>query len=125
MSILSTLLILAAVTPSRPVTPPIDPVVTPTRVTVAQVLSIRALQGAKVAVQGRCLAPNSRAIAEGSRPQSGNVWQLEDQGVATWVVGDMPRACADGKVTITARVSHDLVPRFSPPRGIQQYLTLE
>jgi hypothetical protein len=101
------------------------PETTPTKVTVRQVVSMRALAGTTVQVSGRCLDKAAPHIAAGSRPISGAVWQLEDNGVATWVIGEMPRDCASGQAVVTARVMQDLLPRFSPPRTLRQYLVVQ
>lgn len=94
----------------------------PPAVTVRQVLTMQALAWQTVQVSGRCLANGTPALAVGSRPYSGRVWQLEDNGVATWVIGEMPKACREGNATITARVVQDTLPLFSPPRTLRQYL---
>lgn len=94
-------------------------------VSVRQVLTLRALEGQTVLVHGRCLDRKAEPVAAGSRPMSGDVWQLEDQGIATWVVGKMPSACAEGEVTIRAKVAKDYLPQFSPPRTVRQYLIVE
>lgn len=101
------------------------PQTNPTKVTVGQVVSMRALAGATVVVSGRCLGKDAPYIAAGSRPVSGAVWQLEDNGVATWVVGEMPRDCASGQAVVTARVMQDLLPRLSRPRTLRQYLVVQ
>ncbi len=94
-------------------------------VTVRQVLTHRALEGESVLVTGRCLDRNAQAIAAGSRPMSGEVWQLEDNGVATWVVGKIPAGCGEGEVTIRAKVAKDQLPKLGPARMIRQYLIVE
>jgi hypothetical protein len=85
---------------------------------------MQALAWQTVTVSGRCLAAGSPAIARGSRPFSGQVWQLEDNGVATWVVGKMPRDCGESGATITARVVQDTLPLFGPARSLRQYLVV-
>lgn len=96
------------------------------RVTVRQVVSMQALAGQTVEVSGRCLGNTAPALAYGSRPMSGGgVWQLEQNGVATWVVGEMPSGCASGEVVITAQVAQDALPRLSRPRSLQQYLVVQ
>ena len=67
----------------------------------------------------------AQAVAAGSRPMSGDVWQLEDHGIATWVVGKMPSGCAEGEVTIRAKVAKDYLPKLSPARTARQYLVVE
>lgn len=99
------------------------PAVTPPAVTVRQVLTMQALAGEKVEVSGRCLGKGAPILARGALP-SGQAWQLEQNGVATWVAGPMPRGCEAGPVTITARVAQDTLPKFSPPRTIRQYLVV-
>ena len=94
-------------------------------VTVRQVLTHRALEGESVLVTGRCLDRNAQAVAAGARPMSGDVWQLEDHGIATWVVGKMPSGCAEGEVTIRAKVAKDYLPKLSPARTARQYLVVE
>jgi hypothetical protein len=98
--------------------------VRPPLVTVRQVLTMQALAGETVTVEGRCLSRNSPAMAPGSRPFAGDVWQIEDNGVASWVIGPMPASCAGGSATITARVVQDQIPLFSPPRARRQYLVI-
>jgi hypothetical protein len=93
-------------------------------VSVADVLSMEALAGQTVMVAGRCVDRGGPKLAEGSRPQSGQVWQLEDNGVATWVVGKMPEACDRGTTAITALVARDTLPRLGPPRLARQYLVV-
>lgn len=94
-------------------------------VTVRQVLTHRALEGETVLVTGRCLDRNAEPIAAGSRPMSGQVWQLEDNGIATWVVGKTPAGCGEGEVTIRAKVAKDYLPKLSPARTARQYLIVE
>lgn len=94
-------------------------------VTVRQVLTHRALEGESVLVTGRCLDRNAQPIAAGSRPMSGQVWQLEDNGIATWVVGKTPAGCGEGEVTIRATVAKDLLPKLGPARTVRQYLIAE
>ena len=91
--------------------------------TVRQVLTMQALVGETVKVEGRCLGESGPTIAMGSRPQSGRVWQIEENGVAAWVIGPMPERCSDG-TAITARVAQDTLPKFSPPRTVRQYLVV-
>jgi hypothetical protein len=93
-------------------------------VTVRQILTTQALVGETVVVSGRCLDRNAPAVARGSRPMSGGVWQIEDNGVAAWVVGRMPEGCGAGAVTITARVAQDTLPKLGPPRTLRQYLVV-
>lgn len=94
-------------------------------VTVRQVLTHRALDGETVLVTGRCLDRNAPPIAAGSRPMSGQVWQLEDNGIATWVVGKTPATCGAGEVTIRAKVATDQLPKLGPARTLRQYLIAE
>jgi hypothetical protein len=97
------------------------PASNPSAVTVRQVISMQALAGQTVIVSGRCLAKGSPAVAPGSRPYS-SVWQLEDNGAATWVLGPMPASCSNGSAIITGRVVQDTLPKFSSPRSLRQYL---
>lgn len=97
----------------------------PPAVTVGQVLTMRALVGETVVVTGRCLGPGAPTVAQGSRPFSGQVWQLEDAGVAAWVIGPIPEGCTGGTAVITARVAQDTLPLFSPPRTVRQYLVIK
>jgi hypothetical protein len=92
--------------------------------TVRQVLTMQALVGETVKVQGRCLGESGPTVARGARPSSGRVWQIEDNGVAAWVIGPMPEGCSDGTAAITARVAQDTLPRFSPARTVRQYLVV-
>lgn len=116
-------LLLAGIVGAQPSTAALPgPATNPTRVTVSQVLTMQALAGQTVVVSGRCLAPNTQAIASGSRPVAG-AWQLEENGVATWVVGKQPNECGSGEtVAITAQVEQATLPRFGPARSLQQYL---
>lgn len=100
------------------------PAATPPTVTVRQVLTMQALVGTTVAVTGRCLGKGAPTVAQGSRPFSGRIWQIEDNGVAAWVIGPMPEACDGGTAVITARVVQDTLPLFSPPRTLRQYLVV-
>jgi hypothetical protein len=100
------------------------PAANPPAVTVRQVLTTQALVGETVVVTGRCLGKNAPTVARGSRPFSGRVWQIEDNGVAAWVIGPMPEGCGGGTAMITARVAQDTLPRFSPPRTVRQYLVV-
>jgi hypothetical protein len=100
------------------------PAATPPAVTVRQVLTMQALVGETVVVTGRCLGKDAPTVAKGSRPFSGGVWQIEDNGVAAWVTGAMPKECDGGTAMITARVAQDTLPRFSPPRTVRQYLVV-
>jgi len=100
------------------------PTAAPVPVTVRLVLTTQALVGETVVVKGHCLGKDAPTVAKGTRPFSGNVWQIEEGGVAAWVIGPMPRECADGTVSITARVAQDLLPKLSPPRHLRQYLVI-
>ena len=100
---------------------PVPAATTPT-VTVRQVLTTQALVGETVLVAGRCLGKEAPAVAQGSRPFSGRVWQLEDNGVAVWVAGRMPAGCGNGSALIKARVAQDSLPKLSPRRWVRQYL---
>jgi hypothetical protein len=100
------------------------PAATPPAVTVRQVLTTQALVGETVKVTGRCIAGDAPAVAKGSRPLSARPWQIEDNGVAAWVVGPIPKGCADEKVVITAQVAQDSLPRLSPTRMVRQYLVV-
>jgi hypothetical protein len=84
---------------------------------------MQALVGETVVVTGHCLDRHAPAVAQGSRPYS-SVWQLEDNGNATWVLGPMPSSCATGTGTITGRVVQETLPRLSAPRTLQQYLVV-
>jgi hypothetical protein len=96
----------------------------PLTVTVLQVLTTQALVGERVQVTGRCLGKDAPVVARGSRPFSGGTWQLEDNGVAAWVLGPMPKSCNGGTATITAQVVQDSLPRLSPPRTLRQFLVV-
>jgi len=85
---------------------------------------MQALVGETVVVTGHCLGKGAPTVAKGSRPFSGRVWQIEDDGVAAWVIGPMPEGCDGGTAVITARVVQDTLPRFSPPRTLRQYLVV-
>lgn len=100
------------------------PAGTPPAVTVRQVLTTQALVGETVVVSGRCIAKDTPAIAKGSRPLAARPWQIEDNGVAAWVVGPIPTSCAGGAVVITAQVAQDSLPRLSPARTVRQYLVV-
>jgi hypothetical protein len=118
-------LLLAGALGAQPAAIDNAPAVRPPLVSVRQVLTMQALAGETVTVEGRCLGKNSPAKAPGSRPFSGEVWQIEDNGIAAWVIGPMPASCAGGSATITARVVQDQIPLFSPPRAVRQYLVVE
>lgn len=95
----------------------------PAPATVRQVVTMQATVGETVVVAGRCLDAEAPTVALGSRPHSGSVWQLEDNGVAAWVSGPVPAGCSTGaKVAITAEVAQDTLPKFSPARTVRQYL---
>lgn len=96
----------------------------PPAVTVRQALTMQALVGETVQVTGRCLGKGAPTVAKGAPPFSAGVWQIEDNGVAAWVSGPMPRECGTGSAAITARVAQDTLPRFSPPRMLRQYLVV-
>ncbi len=103
------------------------PASSPPAVTVRQVLSTQALVGETVVVAGRCLGYAAPTVAKGARPLTGHDWQFEDNGLAVWVTGPMPRECggttpAAGTARITARVAQDTIPVLSPPRMLRQYL---
>jgi hypothetical protein len=100
------------------------PAPAPEAVTVRQVVTTQALVGATVMVTGRCLGQDSPVVALGGRPQSGQVWQIEENGVAAWVIGPRPKDCDDGTAAITARVAQDTLPRLSPSRWARQYLVV-
>jgi hypothetical protein len=103
------------------------PAVAAPAVTVRQVLTTQALVGETVVVSGRCLGDATPAVAKGSRPFSGSVWQFEDNGVAVWVAGPKPAGCGSGSAPaaqITARVAQDSLPLFSQPRTTRQYLVV-
>jgi len=118
------LLLAGAVTFQPAVSGGAVPATNPPAVTVRQVLTMQALVGQTVVVTGHCLGRNAPAVAQGSRPYSG-VWQLEDNGVATWVSGPMPESCKEGSAAITARVIQDTLPKFSPARTVRQYLAVQ
>lgn len=100
------------------------PAATAPAVSVRQVLTTQTLVGQTVVVTGRCLGKADPTVAKGSRPFSGRVWQIEDNGVAAWVVGPMPEGCGAGAAAITARVAQDTLPKWSPPRTVRQYLVV-
>ena len=100
------------------------PAVAPPAVTVRQVLTTQALVGETVVVTGRCLGENATTVAKGPRPLSARVWQIEDNGVAAWVVGPSPAGCDGGTTKVAAQVAQDTLPRFSPPRTVRQYLVM-
>ena len=94
------------------------------QVTVREVVTTQALVGATVMVTGRCLGNKSPSLALGTRPMSGQVWQIEEDGVAAWVLGPMPESCAGGAAAITAKVAQDTLPKLSPARWARQYLVV-
>jgi hypothetical protein len=91
-------------------------------VTVRQVLTQPALVGETVLVKGRCLGEDAPTVAWGIRPFSGHIWQIEDDGLALWVMGHMPQECSGETTVITAVVALDTLPKLSPPRYVRQYL---
>lgn len=91
-------------------------------VTVREVVTTPALVGATVMVTGRCLGKDSPSVALGTRPMAGEVWQIEENGVAAWVLGPMPADCSGGAAAITARVAQDTLPKLGPARWARQYL---
>lgn len=95
----------------------------PPAVSVGQVVSMQALAGHTVVVSGHCLDRHAPALANGSRPYS-SAWQLEDNGVATWVLGPMPASCAEGSAVVTGQVVQETLPRMSIARTLQQYLVV-
>ncbi len=100
------------------------PAAAPPAVTVRQALTMQALVGETVVVKGRCLGKGAPTVAQGTSPYSGRVWQIEDNGVAAWVIGPMPESCAAGSAVITAKVAQDTLPLFSPARTVRQYLVV-
>ncbi len=102
------------------------PAVAAPKVTVREVLTMQALVGETVVVSGRCIGDATPAVAKGSRPFSGSVWQFEDNGVAVWVAGPKPAGCGSGSAAaqLTARVVQDSLPLFSRPRATRQYLVV-
>jgi hypothetical protein len=100
------------------------PAVAPPAVTVRQVLTTQALAGETVVVTGRCLGKDAPTLAKGARPLSARVWQIEDNGVAAWVVGPAPAGCDGGTTRIAAQVVQDTLPRWSAPRTVRQYLVV-
>ncbi len=96
----------------------------PAPTSVRQVLTMQALVGETVAVKGRCLGTDAPAVARGSRPMSGGVWQIEDQGAAAWVIGPMPESCSTGSGVVTAQIAQDTLPKWSPARTVRQYLVV-
>jgi len=100
------------------------PTPAPAVVTVRQVLTTQALAGEMVVVTGRCLGKDAPTLAKGSRPLSARVWQIEDNGVAAWVVGPAPAGCSGGTTKIAAQVAQDTLPRWSAPRTVRQYLVV-
>jgi hypothetical protein len=93
-------------------------------VTVRQVLTQPALVGETVLVKGRCLGKDAPTVAWGTRPFSGDIWQIEDNGLALWVMGHMPGECSGATTMITAVVALDTLPKLSPPRYVRQYLVV-
>ena len=101
------------------------PAVAAPKVTVREVMTMQALVGETVVVSGRCIGDATPAVAKGSRPFSGSVWQFEDNGVAVWVAGPKPAGCGSGSAAqLTARVVQDSLPLFSRPRATRQYLVV-
>lgn len=102
------------------------PVSTDTALTLRAVLHDRASVGRRVRVQGRCIAP-AWEYQLGRPPRLVNGWQLEADGVAVFVVGPLPRACAEGSshamITILALVAEDSLPAIGDlPPSPRRYL---
>ena len=100
----------------------------PTVVTVHQVLTTPSLAGKSVRITGTCLGYSVPTVAKGPPPVTRSDWQLEDQGEAVWVTGQLPSGCQSttpsaGPVTITAEVAQDTVPTLGGQGGgVRRYL---
>jgi len=96
-------------------------------VTVKELLASSALVGRRVRVVGRCLG-YSAAVAPGGPPRTRSDWQLEDNGVAIYVTGQLPSGCSatEGskeRPTILAIVAEDTLPaRGDRPPTPRRYL---
>src|SRR5690606_35167140 len=93
------------------------------------VVATRAYVGQQVRVMGRCLPPQDShpfGPAMGGR----EVWQLEWEGVAVYVIGRTPDTCRTeharvGTVTITATVAEDTLPAIGDlPPAPRRYLVV-
>jgi hypothetical protein len=100
----------------------------PEKVSVHDVLTRPSLTGKAVEVTGRCLGYSVPTVAKGSPPVTRSDWQLEDQGEAVWVNGEMPAGCsattpAESASTIAAMVAQDTMPSLGEQKpALRQYL---
>ena len=100
----------------------------PTVVTVHQVLTTPSLAGKSVRITGTCLGYSVPTVAKGPPPVTRSDWQLEDQGEAVWVTGQLPSGCqatapSTSAVTIAAEVVQDTLPALGGHGGgVRQYL---
>lgn len=100
----------------------------PAKVSVHDVLTMPALVGKAVEVNGRCLGYSVPTVAKGSPPVTRSDWQLEDHGEAVWVNGPMPQGCsatapAESASTISALVAQDSMPALGGQTPVlRQYL---
>jgi hypothetical protein len=101
-----------------------------TSVTVAEIAGSSALVGRRVRVQGRCMG-YSTPLAVGPPPRTRSDWQLENGGVAIYVVGDFPPGCSPTTgstepVTIIGVVTEDTIPaRLERPARARRFLLRE
>jgi hypothetical protein len=83
------------------------------------------LVGRRVRVTGRCVKLAGKP-ALGEPPRGQPEWQLASDGVAVYVVGPLPSACARrGNVTLIAHVAEDsLAPIGDLPAAPRRYLVI-
>lgn len=94
-------------------------------VSVRDIVSSRALVGRRIRVMGRCLSSLTEHPL-GRLQRARDEWQLEDDGVAIYVIGPSPLTCAAGiedSVTMCAFVTEDTLPAIGDlPPAPRRYL---
>ena len=82
--------------------------------------------GKIVRTRGQCIG-YATPVAEGSPPRTRSDWQLEDGGIAVWVVGAFPPGCTgaggDGTfITVSGLVAEDTVVVLNGPAHVRRFL---
>ena len=82
--------------------------------------------GKVVRTRGQCIG-YSTPVAEGSPPRTRSDWQLEDDGIAVWIVGAFPTGCTgaggDGTIiTVSGLVAEDTVVALNGRAHVRRFL---
>jgi hypothetical protein len=82
--------------------------------------------GKVVRTHGQCIG-YSKPVAQGPPPRTRSDWQLEDGGIAIWVVGAFPPGCTgaggDGtRITVSGSVAEDTVVALNGRGHVRRFL---